>query len=97
MSIWNSPEKLESILGNVLSERGYLNICKEYEVVSRWKEIAGEKIAEVTECNRVEEGILYVRVSSAPWRQEIIYLKQQILIQIKNITGCDTIKDIVFF
>lgn len=96
MNKWNHPEKLGSILENILSERGYHTICKEYEVVSRWKEIVGERISEVTECSRVEDGILYVNVSTAPWRQEMVFLKQEILKQIKKVTGCDTIKDIIF-
>jgi hypothetical protein len=96
MSIWKSPEKIETILGDILSERGYLTICKEYDVVSHWKEIVGEKISKVTECSRVENGILYVKVFSAVWRQEIVYLKPQIMLQIKNQTDCTTITDIVF-
>ena len=96
MSIRNSPEKLGSILGDILSERGYNTMCKEYEVISKWVEIVGERISEVTECSRIEDGVLYVKVSSAPWRQEMVYLKQEILKQIKSRTGCDTIKDIIF-
>ena len=54
MSIWKPPEKIDSILSDILSERGYLTICKEYDVVSRWKEVVGERISSVTECIRVE-------------------------------------------
>lgn len=96
MSIWKPPEKIDSILSDILSERGYLTICKEYDVVSRWKEVVGERISSVTECIRVENGILYVKVFSAAWRQEIVFLKKQILTQIKNTTNCTTITDIVF-
>lgn len=96
MSIWKAPEKIDSILGDILSERGYLTICKEYEVVAKWKEIVGKKISEVTECSRVENGIIYVKVFSAAWRQEIVYLKPQLLSQIKRQTDCTTITDIVF-
>ena len=62
-----STEKLDSILGDILSNR-YLNVCKEYDVISQWKDIVGE-ISEVTVCNRVENGVLYVQVSSSAWRQ----------------------------
>ncbi|MDO5576569.1 MAG: DUF721 domain-containing protein [Fibrobacter sp.] len=97
MSIWNSPEKIESIVDNILCERGYQTICKEYEVVSKWNEVVGEKISEISVCDRVEDGVLYVKVSSSSWRNELIYLKNKIINQIKKETECTTIRDIVFY
>jgi len=91
------PEKIDSILGSFLQERGYLSICKEYDVIAQWKEIVGEKVAKVTQCERVENGVLYVRVTSSVWRNEIVYCKNYILNSIQKNTGCTTIKDIVVF
>lgn len=91
------PKKIDSIVGNVLSQRGYLKVCREYDVISRWKEIVGERISDVTECSRVDNGVLYIKVNSSSWRQELVYLKEQILREIKDNTNCISIKDIVFF
>lgn len=97
MSSWKSPEKIGNLLDSILSERGYKTICKEYDVISKWKEIVGEKIALVTECTRIEDGKLYVKVSSSSWRNEIVYLKTEILKKIKKDTDCTTVFDIVFY
>lgn len=97
MAIRTQPKRIDSIVGNILSERGYFNACKEYDVVSKWKEIVGDKISEVTECSRVENGTLYVRVLSSCWRQELIYLKEKIIKEIKDNTKCLSINEIVFF
>lgn len=91
------PESLCDILGAVLKVKGLDVACKEWDVVSDWKLIAGERIADVTECDRVEKGVLYVKVMSASWRQELFYLKDEIKKSILRETGCDTIKDIVFY
>jgi predicted nucleic acid-binding Zn ribbon protein len=91
------PQKVGQILENILSERGYLVPCREWQVVYDWPRLVGERIASVSKCERVEDGILYVRVSSACWRQEIIFIKEEILKVIKNETDCKTIKDIVFY
>ncbi len=91
------PKKIDSILGDILSNRGYLNVCKEYDVISQWKNIVGEKISDVTVCSRVENGVLFVQVSSSAWRQELVFLKVKILQQIKEYTNCISIKDIVFY
>ncbi|MCX7725361.1 MAG: DUF721 domain-containing protein [Chitinispirillaceae bacterium] len=91
-----SPEKIGNILENYLSERGYLSICKEYNVVSMWKDIVGDKIASISKCVNVEDGILYVSVESSAWRLELSFLKKEILSKIKEKTNCQSIKDIVF-
>ena len=93
----NYPEKIDSILDTILQERGYKSVCKEYDVISQWKTIVGDKVSSVTQCDRIENGILYIRVMSSAWRQEIIYLKKIILKQILDNTDCNSIKDIVVF
>jgi predicted nucleic acid-binding Zn ribbon protein len=90
------PQKLGDIVRSVLSERGYLKQCLEAEIITRWPELVGEKIAEVAECTDVRDGIIYVTVSSSSWRNEISFLKKEIMDKIKKETRCNTIKDILF-
>ena len=92
----SSPEKLNSILTSFLSSKGYLSSCREYSVISQWKEIVGESVAAVSSCENVENGILYVKVSSSAWRQELSFLKRDILKKINMQTDCHSITDIVF-
>ena len=75
---------------------GFHIVCKEWEVVDRWHEIMLGSMAELTECSRVEDGVLHVKVESASLRQELSYLKEQIKASIRRVTGCETIKDIRF-
>jgi predicted nucleic acid-binding Zn ribbon protein len=96
MSLRTRPEKLGSVVATVLAERGYLSVCREYDVMRSWRGIVGDRVAAATECTNVENGTLYVRVTSAAWRQEISYLKQEILASIRQKTSCTTIRDIVF-
>ncbi|MDR3013780.1 MAG: DUF721 domain-containing protein [Chitinispirillales bacterium] len=91
------PASIGDILETVFKERGYDVVCKEWEVVSAWPQIAGKYIAKVTECDRVNKGVLYVKVASAPWRQELTYKIDDLKESILRETGCDTIKDIVFY
>ena len=90
------PEKIGIILESMLAERGLSSICKEYDVVARWAEIVGPQLAGVTVDVRVEDSVLYVKISSSSWRQELSYLKRQFLEKIRDVTGCTTIRDIVF-
>lgn len=91
------PEKIGSVIDSILAERGYLTPVREWGVVNAWANIVGAKLASVTECSRVENGVLYVRVESSAWRQEISYIKRHILDSIRKETPCTTINDIVFY
>ena len=91
------PQKIGPILEGILAEKGYLTVCKEYALLQKWDRIVDEKFAAVSKCEKVENGVLYVKVASAPWRQEAAYYKHNILERIQKEFGCPTIKDIVFF
>ena len=97
MTSRSKPQKIGAILEGFLSETGYLAVCKEYDILRRWPERVGERVAEATACDRVEDGVLYVRASSAAWRQELSYLKHRILGKIRASTECTTLRDIIFF
>ncbi len=92
-----NPQKVGEIVRTVLSGRGYLRQCLEAEVISNWPDIVGERIADVTECTDVKKGVIYVKVSSSSWRNEISFLKKEIIDKIKKETRCKTIKDIAFY
>jgi len=97
MNALRRPEKIGSIIDAVLAERGYLAICREYDVVRQWPQIVGERVAAAAQCTSAEAGVLFVRVASAAWRHEISYLKQEILSHIHEKTSCTTIHDIVLY
>lgn len=90
------PENIGNVLDQFLKKKGYYSGCQETEVINRWVELVGDKIANVTEVLEVKNGVLMVRVPSASWRQEMSFFKRMILTEIKNKTNCKTIKDIRF-
>jgi len=99
MSKGGPPAKIGNFIDAMLERwlPGFHVVCKEWEVVDKWHEIVIGRVAEVTECSRVEDGVLHVRVTSASWRQDLTYLKEDIKTAIQRVTGCETIKDIVFY
>jgi predicted nucleic acid-binding Zn ribbon protein len=70
---------------------------KQYEVLVKWPAIVGEKIANVTSADKVEGGVLFVKVNSSAWRTELVFLRRQILDKIATTLGSDIITDIRFF
>jgi predicted nucleic acid-binding Zn ribbon protein len=95
MNRFSRFETVGSILDGVLADSGYLAVAREGALLEHWPRIAGAHIAAVAKAERVESGIIYIRVSSAPWRQELAYLKQTLLDKMQK--ECSTIRDIVFY
>ena len=93
----SEPQNIGSIINSILSEKGLLIYCKENSVLKKWPSIAGDTLSKSSLCERVENGILYVRVNSSSCRHEAIYRKQTILNRIRKEFSCYTIKDIVFY
>jgi hypothetical protein len=91
------PERIDRILVDVLSENGLLTYCKEFSIINNWPHLVDHFFSDKTFCDRVENGIVYVRVLSSPHRQEILFSKEKIISRIKEVCGCTTVKDIVFY
>lgn len=92
-----APQRLGEIVNDVLAERGYISSTLEVKFCKIWPEIVGERIARVTECSELKDDVLYVRVHSSAWRQEISFFKREILIKINKHIQESAIKDIHFY
>ncbi len=90
----SNPQLLKVQLTKLLDELGLSRKIQQYDVVLSWPEIVGEKIARVTEAYKVDRGILFVRVKTSEWRNELLMRKPEIL---QKINARETIvSDIVF-
>jgi predicted nucleic acid-binding Zn ribbon protein len=91
------PQRIGPIVEAVLSEKGYLTSCKEYGILLKWPSIVEKGLAKASTCERVENGVVYVKIFSGSWRQEALYQKETLIKRIQTEFGCPTIKDIVFY
>jgi predicted nucleic acid-binding Zn ribbon protein len=90
----SNPQPLSSLLDKFLNELGLKKKILQYDVVVSWAEIVGEQIARVTEAYKIDKGILFVRVRTSEWRNELLMRKPEIL---QKINVRETrVKDIVF-
>ena len=95
--IREKPVKIGTVIKDFLSKTGYLNFCREFSIIQKWSSIVDNGLAKTSTCERVENGIVYVKVSSSSWRQEAIFHKEDLIQRIKNKCDCTNIKDIVFY
>ncbi len=90
------PKKIEGLVWSVLRSNGYENIVKEQQVLIKWAEIVGEKIASQTEAVAIENKCLFVKASNPAWRNELIFLKSDIIKNIYKYTGKKLVNNIIF-
>jgi predicted nucleic acid-binding Zn ribbon protein len=92
-----SPKHISDSLKLVIRDMGFEKKLDQIRVLELWSEMVGENIAKIAKAERVDEGILYIKVSSMTWRTELLFQKQSILEKISALLGKGIIKDIRFF
>ena len=89
-----SPQALKNSISAFLKSLGIERKVKEAEIIVRWAELVGENVASATSPEKVQDGVLLVRVKNSSWRHELIYLKEHIYSKIETEIGRGIIKDI---
>ena len=69
---------------------------EEHQAVARWPEVVGDRIAQHARAVFFDNGKLIVEVDSAAWRQELFYMKQEILDRLDRSFGKALVQDIIF-
>jgi hypothetical protein len=65
-------------------------------LVTYWEKLMGHSIAQRTEKIYINKGVLYLRISSAPLRQELVLAKSRIISMLNSEMGDQIIKEVVF-
>lgn len=89
-------KSLNSILEKLLRDLNIDKKVNQSRAIGIWPKIVGKRIAEVSNPERVSNGILYVHVSSGIWRSELVFMKYKILHRLDSELGQGVIKDIRF-
>lgn len=92
----SSPVPLARALEQFAAALGIDGALRKYGVITNWDEVVGEQIARVARPQRIENGVLYVSVASAPWRAELTLKRTEIIQKLNEAAGSAVVKDIRF-
>jgi len=88
------------VIGNVFTQLfrdlGIDKAIQQNMAVSRWSEIVGERISEISEAERIENGVLFVKVSSPVWRNELVFMKSNLISSVNEALATTVVRDIKF-
>jgi len=73
------PMAMGPVIKQVIGDLGLKKRYSGWQIVNQWPEIVGEKIAQASQAQRFEDGILFIKVKNASWRQELSMQTDSIL------------------
>ena len=88
--------KLSELLPQVLAEQHLDRRLDETQAALLWRESFGESVARYTTKVYVRVEVLYVTLSSAVLRNELLCCKEALLMRLNEKMGRRVIKDIIF-
>ncbi|NLI16412.1 MAG: DUF721 domain-containing protein [candidate division Zixibacteria bacterium] len=88
--------KIGDLIRQSLQSAGIAERVEKQMAVAHWPEIVGDILAQKTTAVKVEKDILKVKVVNAPWRNELVFFKEEILKKIAARIGDGKINDIYF-
>jgi predicted nucleic acid-binding Zn ribbon protein len=87
---------IKSSIDQLVAGLGIRQKIAEYDAVLRWDTIVGEHIARAATAVKIVKGVLFVRVKSSTWRNELTIRKRDIINSLNSALGEDLVKDIRF-
>ena len=96
MSTNDGPRPLGDVLQEVIDELGVRKEIDEARVIETWASVAGDKINEVTESAWMKDSTLYIKITSAAWRQELHMNRRKWRERLNGEFESDLVKEINF-
>ncbi len=90
------PAPMAKVLDQLLRNLGIEHRVKEHMALAVWQEAVGAQIAAVATPTRIRDGVLFVRVRSSVWRNELLFHKGAILAKLNGLIGKSVVEDIRF-
>ena len=87
---------LKKAIEEAIDSAGIKSALSQEAAVVLWGSLVGETVSSVTKAERVESGMLIVKVETAVWRQELHMQKEEIINKINKKIGTRAIREIRF-
>lgn len=91
-----TPRTIDQAMQAALRELGLDGRLRQYRALEMWDDVVGSHIAAMTTAERIDNGKLIVRVRSSTWRQELTFLKKELIARLNAALQEEIVKDIIF-
>lgn len=90
------PASAARAFSDVLKRHGIAREVREHRLLLQWDQVVGPRVADRTLPDRLEKGVLWVRVESSSWMHQLSFMKEEIVTQANALCGEELVKDIHF-
>jgi hypothetical protein len=91
----SNQQSIGELLSAFVKENKLDSRLQEVELISTWKKIAGEYIANHTTEIKIYKGVLHLQLDSPACREELMYKRTEVMNEINKVAGKLIIKEIV--
>ena len=92
----SDAESVGSLIRKFLRQEGLETPLNEKRLIDAWAEILGATIASRSKALFIKNQVLYVEVTSAPLRQQLMMGRQQLVVKLNQKVGAQVITNIIF-
>ena len=92
----DSTQSFKQAFGQFLKNEKLEQQFNEKKLIHSWREIMGEPIANRTTNIFIKEGVLVVKLNSAPLKQELNMAKEKVLELFERKLGSQVVKEVRF-
>lgn len=90
-----NEEKLSNVINDFIDRTGLRQKFQEQEILQKFKEIMGPFLMKKVQKSYVRNQKLYLKLSSAAFKQELIMQKTNLLLQLNTKIGYEYLIDLV--
>lgn len=83
-------------IGEILGTLPVKERVKEYGLWKVWDKLAGEAVAKHCQPERIKDGVLFLKVDSPVWMQQLQFMKTLILEKVNGFMKDKPVKDVKF-
>jgi len=91
----SQTQKLSDVISECLRELQIERMLKEVSIVSQWEELMGRTVAVRTDRIYIRNRILYIHVTSAVLKNELLMMRQQIINKLNENAGEKLVESMV--
>ena len=92
----NDAESVGMLIRRFLREEGLETPLNEKRLIDSWAEVMGPAIASLSKPQFIKNQVLYVEVTSAPLRQQLMMGRRQLVNKLNQHVGAQVISNIIF-
>jgi len=85
---------LSQALRELIKDLGIENEVIHHQAVQLWPEVVGKRIATISHAERIDGNVLFVKVQNDSWRNELVFLKKDIMERLNKRIGKKVVTDI---